>query len=175
MKIFATDIIGYKIITFHNSFEAGLVQSIIIDPENGQFLGVKFIYEKKIRVVPLSEILTFGNSFLIIKDAKSISEIDDVVKIEKALLIDAQIIDEKVETESGQKVGKVSNYIIDLSKMSLDKLYVAPAVSINFLASELIIPLTNIIEIKKKKIIVSDKYIKVKKPFFDISPSPVIE
>lgn len=175
MKIFASDIIGYKIITFHNSFEAGVVQSLIIDSENGQFLGIEFIYEKKIKVIPLSEILTFGNSFLIIKDASSISEIEDVVKIEKALSINAPIFNERVETESGQKIGKVSNYTIDLSKMYLDKLYVAPNVSINLFASELIIPLTNIIEIQKKKIIVSDKYIKVKKPFFDIKPAPVIE
>lgn len=158
-----SDIIGSKLLLFQERVLLGEITGCIIDPKDGAFLGLKIIdsIEKSPKVIPLNEIKGFGPDFVMIKDMKSLSEPSDVVRIEKALKIDPRIIGEKVETECGQKLGKVEDATIDIKFSSLGRLYVRPKGIFSFFAKQLIIPAKKIVEIKKNLIIVSDEFAKV--------------
>jgi uncharacterized protein YrrD len=175
MKRFANDLIGCELVAFQEKATAGKIDDVIIDPNTGAVLGFGFKFQRERKVIPINEVRTFGPDFVIINSAESISEPEDVIRISEALALEAPIIGEKVETESGQKLGEVSDYTIELSKMGLDKLYVRPSMGLNFLVTDLIISAKNIIEIQKKKIIVTDSYARSKKSALGIIPTPAID
>lgn len=138
----------------------GEVKCLIFDPKNGDLvgLGVFSLHDRKNKIVPTTEVKGIGDGFLIIDGLNSLCEKEDVVKISLALEVDPQIIGSKVETESGQKLGRVNDATVELHFFSLAKLYVSPSFAIKSLAKELVIPAKKIIEIKKDKIIVSDEF-----------------
>ena len=65
-----------------------------------------------------------------------------------------KIIGNKVVTQSGQSLGRVVDFEIDTSNQSINKYYVH-----SFLKESLIINVSQVIEIKKDKIIVEDTLI----------------
>lgn len=121
------------------------------------------------------EIKGFGEDFVMINDLKSISETDDVIRIKTALETGSKIIGAKVETESGQKLGRVTDATIDLKFGALERLYVNVIPLISFLSKDLIISAKKIIEIQKNKIIVSDEFAKEKVKKMAAMPSAVPE
>lgn len=157
-----SDIIGTKVLLFQERSIVGEVAGCIIDPKDGAFLGIKIIseVERKSKVIPENEIKGFGPDIVLVKDMRSLSEPEDVVRIGEALKIDPKIIGEKVETECGQKLGTVEDATINLQLLALERLYVRPKGILNFFAEQLIIPAKKIIEIKKDLIIVSDEFAK---------------
>lgn len=177
MVKFFTDIIGSRVLLFQERAQIGPAADVIIDPADGAFLGISVLdsVEKRKKVIPASEIKGFGTGFVLARDFKSLTEIDDVVRIKKVIEDDVNILGAKVETESGQKLGKVENATIDLKLLALEKLYVNPPLSISFLSTQLIIPSAKIIEIQKKKIIVGDEFAKVKKKVTESQIMPVVE
>lgn len=141
----------------------GEAAGCIIDSKDGAFLGIKIIstVEKQPKVIPSNEIKGFGPDFVLVKDMQSLSEPEDVVRIKEALLIDPIIIGSKVETECGQKLGRVEDATLNLKLSALERLYVHPRGFLNFFATSLIISAKKIIEIKRDLIIVSDEFVKV--------------
>lgn len=177
MVKFFTDIIGSTVLLFQERAQIGPAADVIVDPVDGAFLGISVLdsVEKRKKVVPASEIKGFGPGFILIRDFKSLTEIEDVVRIKKVIEEDIKIIGSRVETESGQKLGKVENATIDLKLLALERLYVNPPLSISFLSTQLIIPSAKIIEIQKKRIIISDEFAKAKKKIAAAQTAAAIE
>lgn len=174
---FFTDLIGSEVLLSQERAQVGPVSDVIIDPLDGAFLGISVLdsVEKVKKVIPAIEIKGIGSGFVLVRDFKSLTEIEDVVRIKKALETQIKILGSKVETESGQKIGKVENATINLKMLALEKLYVNPPLSISFLAKQLIIPSAKIVEIQKKKIIISDEFAKAKKKAAQAQVIPVVE
>jgi sporulation protein YlmC with PRC-barrel domain len=174
---FISDIIGSSVLLFQEKAHVGPVREVIISPDDGSFLGIVIFdpIERKKMVVPATEIKGSGKEFLLIKDYDSLTEPDDVVKIKAALEINPKIISSRVETMSGQHLGKVNDATIDFKIMCLERLYVAPASLIQFLAKDLIIPAKKIIRIEKDKIIVSDEFVTVSEKKAAIIAIPAAE
>jgi sporulation protein YlmC with PRC-barrel domain len=128
MVRFISDIIGSQVLLFQERAHVGPAKEVIIDPNDGSFLGIVVFdpIERKKKVVPASEIKGSGKNFLLIKDYDSISEPEDVIKIQSALEINPKIIDARVETQSGQYLGKVGDATVNFKMMCLEKLYVHP-------------------------------------------------
>lgn len=177
MVKFFTDLIGSNVLLFQEKAQVGPAADVIIDPENGAFLGISVLdpVEKKKKVIPASEIKGVGDKFILARDFKSLTEIEDVIRVKKTLDEKIEILGSKVETESGQKLGKVENATIDLKLLCLEKIYVNPPLSISFLSKQLIIPSSKIIEIQKKKIIVTDEFAKEKKKVAMVATAPAQE
>jgi sporulation protein YlmC with PRC-barrel domain len=172
-----TDIIDAQVLLFQEKAHVGPVRDVIIAPVDGSFLGVMIFdpIDRMTKVVPASEIKGSGKDFLLIKDYSSLTEPDDVVRIKAALEINPKIIGARVETKSGQYIGKVNNATINFKLMCLERLYVSPASLLEFLAKDLIISAKNIVEIQKDKIIVSDTYATVKEKSIVTTPALAIE
>jgi uncharacterized protein YrrD len=174
MVRFISDIIGSQVLLFQERAHVGPAKEVIIDPNDGSFLGIVVFdpIERKKKVVPASEIKGSGKNFLLIKDYDSISEPEDVIKIQSALEINPKIIDARVETQSGQYLGKVGDATVNFKMMCL---YVHPNSFIKFLAKDLIIPAKKIIEIQKNRIIVSDEFVTIRETKAAISAIPIPE
>jgi uncharacterized protein YrrD len=173
---FITDIIGSEVLVKRERLQAGKVAEVIISPDDGVFLGVTTnTFPNKKTAVPASEIQGIGDGLILIKEAESIGELEDIIRIKEVIDRKTKIIGQKVFTESGQRLGKCVNATLNLKYQKLDKIYVSPGAVIAFLASDLIIPAKNIVEIKKDRIVVTDEYLKVKAPKLATNIRPAID
>jgi uncharacterized protein YrrD len=138
-----------KIINLPLYFEdkkIGLVLDVIIDPEKGLFL---YLILNNNRYLEAKDVKEFLNNKVVIKNDKNINKIKKKYK--------NIIINNKVYTLSGEKLGKVSDFEIDLSTDRLSKIYVSGGNIIkNLIRGELIINKDQIISISEDKIIVEN-------------------
>ena len=124
----------------------GLILDIIIDPEKGLFL---YLILNNNRYLEAKDIKEFLNNKVLIKDDKNINKIKKKYK--------NMLINNKVYTLSGEKLGSVSDFEIDLAIDRLSKIYISGGNIIkNLIRGELIINKDQIIAINEDKIIVED-------------------
>jgi len=173
---FFSEILGSEVLIKQERLRGGKITSIIINPDDGTFLGILTdSYPGKKTAIPASEITGFGDGIALVNSIDSLGEPDDIIRIKTALGKKTKIIGQKVFTESGQKLGKCINATLNLRYQKLDKIYVTPKAYISFLATDLIISAKNIIEIKADRIIVSDEFAKVRAAQLAPKVSPVAE
>jgi len=124
----------------------GLILDIIIDPEKSLFL---YLILNNNRYLEAKDIKEFLNNKVLIKDDKNINKIKKKYK--------NMLINNKVYTLSGEKLGSVSDFEIDLAIDRLSKIYISGGNIIkNLIRGELIINKDQIIAINEDKIIVED-------------------
>lgn len=162
MITFFNELIGSKIILFQEKTQVGSVLQVIVSPKDGSFLGFLVKAMGKNQVVPATEIKMIGSDFIMVKDFNSLTDPTEVVRIKEALDFGAKILGEKVQTECGQKLGRVVNATLNLRLLMLDKIYVSAKFPVKALAKDLLISASKIVEIKKEVIVVTDDFAKVK-------------
>jgi sporulation protein YlmC with PRC-barrel domain len=177
MVKFISDIVGSEIILFQEHAKLGKVLDLVFDPDSGKVLGL-YCYDpilKKHRVIVPSEIKKYIRSTLLVEGYDSLADPSDMIRLQEALKINAKIVKEKVYTESGQKVGKVTAATINTTSWSLDRLYVGAQLGLKNFGTELIIPAAKIVAIESKKIFVMDDYAKVRRFSTLAAPKPAVE
>lgn len=143
MTIFHNKIINLPVYLMNKKI--GAVKNIIIDPERGLFLYVETGNNKYIKSEDIENI---SNNKIILKNKNKI--IDE-------FLGGLKIIKLKVQTESGEFLGRVSDFEINIDFNRLTRLYVSGGNIIKkLIRGELIINKDQIISIKPEKIIVKD-------------------
>ena len=97
---------------------------------------------------------------IVINDHEVLSKVDDLVRLKNLLELNFKLSGLKVESKSGQKYGKVSDYAFETSSMFIKKIYVAQPVYRNIAGGTLSIDRTQIIEITDKRIVIEDPTVK---------------
>ena len=177
MVKFISDIMDSVVILFQERIKVGTVKELIVNPDDGFFLGfVVSQYSKEDdKVVLLKNVKGFGNGIVMIDEYGALSDFNDIVEIEKTYPNNPEILKAKVVTESDQKIGKVADATVSLDSKKLEKIYVEPNLSVRFLSNQLIIPKNKIVKIEKKKIIVSDEFIAVKDKKVGVAQAAAID
>lgn len=161
------------ILSLRNGRPIGKVGDPIINPNN---LSIEAFYahsprESEHRVIFAADIRELSVRGVIVDSEDNLMELEGLVRLEKVLAIDFQMMDKKVVTKSGKSVGKVMDYVVDDKGYEIQKIYVRPAIVKAFTKNDLIIGRNQIVEVNDKKIVVKDTDIKVgskiKKPAFN--------
>jgi uncharacterized protein YrrD len=159
---FISQLIGARVILYQERALVVKVSRVLIDADNVALvvLAINPVHQKATSYIPLGEVKGFGQKLIIVESLESLSEPADVVRIEKVLQNEPEIIGALVVTEGGQKIGKVDDATLDLKFSSLKKLYVSRSFLPDILGEQKIIDARQIVKIEKKKIIVSDLGVK---------------
>jgi uncharacterized protein YrrD len=161
MIIFHNKVIGLPLVSAQDDKKIGAVKGLVINPENGKFLGLIVSRDK----------LFGGKNIALIEDIKKIDDREVIIKNENSLhspdciedsIKQIKIKNNKVITKSGDSLGEVRNFAIDLNYDTLSKIYVSGGIIEDLIRGELIIPWNQIISIKKDAITVRDIIIKSK-------------
>lgn len=154
----AKSFINIPIVSLYNSAKIGSLLDFIVESEVGKIIGVvgaeSGFFKKKAMVVSVVDIREISKKVLIVDSEDVMVPQEEVIKIDKALKSGIKIFDNRVITESGKNLGRVSDFLVD-EFFYIAKIYVKPPL-VNILETELIIPRESILKITKNKIIVSD-------------------
>ena len=136
------------------------VKDVLLDPDSGKVVAFVVNESKNEIIVPMDVIK--WDIALIIHGHGDIVDGDEVVRVERIQRNGRYYIEARVETESGEKLGKVYDLAIDTKEEKVHNLWVAKGILGLVRYNTRIISVAKIIEVQEGKIIVEDSVIKVK-------------
>lgn len=136
------------------------VKDVIMDPEQGKLLAFVVNQNKKLVILPM-DILSW-EEVIRIHNHDVIINAHEVLRIEEVQKMNTPIMSSRVETKSGEYLGKVYDLTIDNNTFMLQKIFVAKGLLGLFRYDSRIISAKNIIEILPNKIVVKEDMRKIK-------------
>jgi len=148
-----TQIIGLPIFELKNQSLLGYSHECVIDNVKKSILGIVLkpgIFSQPKYILLQMDVLKILKKNIVIRDEGAISEIKDLVRVQ-ALIDDGMFgIGQKVQTESGNNLGKLYDFLVDSESLGITKLYVRD------MTKERIISASDIISIEPKVIVIKD-------------------
>lgn len=156
MKKLFSEIQGRPVFSRDTAGPVARIFDLVIDPANGTFVALS-VHPSAAKIVGARDILSWY-PHIVIRDMDSITEPDEVIKVHEVLSEASYgpFFKNSVVTESGEKLGRVFDYLINLDAGVVLNLMVAKTFLglINF--SERIIPVSDIIRVEPDQIIIKD-------------------
>jgi uncharacterized protein YrrD len=116
------------------------------------------------------DIRQVGRHYLIIDSDDEISEARDLVRLKDVIQSPCRPIGLIVVTESGQKLGKVEEFTVELNDFTVKKLYVRPGLLKSMLVSSLVIDRGQVVDVTPKQIVVRDATAGTTEPVANLAP-----
>jgi len=92
----------------------------------------------------------------VINDHEVLSEPEELIRIQDLLDLNFELLGKQVETVSKDKVGKVGDYAVEVTSMSIQKIYATQSILKSFTGGSLSIDRSQVNEITNKRVIIND-------------------
>lgn len=159
----AKSLSNLPVVSLESGQTLGFISNIIIDPDSGKVLGLlsssNFFWKDK-KAVAVSDIHEFTPEMVLVRDDKSQLELEELVRIKKVVEQKIFILGSKVITESGKKLGKSTDFVINANLGILAKIYIENLWGQGYISGTLVISANKIISIEHKRIIVANNALK---------------
>ena len=139
--------------------QVGLADKPIINPDNLKIEGwiVSTVFNDGMHILPISEIREVVPRGIAVNDQHAITPYQDLIRMQKLININYQLIGKSVVTESKKRLGRVQDYSADLDSFYIQRIYVSPSMFKALTRDQFVISRDQILEITDKKIIVKDQ------------------
>lgn len=130
----------------------------IINPDNLKIEGFycQDRFDKKQLVLLYQDIRELLPQGFVVNDHDVLTEPDELVRLEKTLEADFEVMGKQVVTTSKQKVGKVTDYAVETETMYIQKLYVSQSILKSLAGGSLSVDRSQVVETTPKQIIIND-------------------
>lgn len=178
MLINSSKLVGCPVLSLHVGNEIARVTEPIVDPNSLKIIGIK-LEGKLIRdevgdILPIESVREFSRMGMIVDSIDEFVNGEDVVRIDKILKLNFALPGLKVVTRKKVKLGKVSDYIVDVGGWYVQQLIVQRPAIKAFFDPELIISRKQIIEVDDYQVIVKDEHERVKSKVQQVSPADFV-
>lgn len=92
----------------------------------------------------------------VIDDHDVLVEAEELVRLKKVLELEFELIGKQVETINKEKVGRVSDFAVETTSMTIQKIYASQSILKSFTGGSLSIDRSQIVEITSKRVIISE-------------------
>lgn len=136
----------------------------IINPTNLKIEGFHCqdsVNRKKHLILVAQDIREVIPEGYVVNDHDVLTEASELVRLKEVINLNFKLIGKHVVTQSGKRLGKVSDFATETSSMFIQKLYVSQSIFKNFSGGNLGINRNQIIEITDRKIVIQDLEAKV--------------
>ena len=157
MKRLYSQLIGIPLIVRDTPVKIGRVFNLLIDPDRGTLMAIQTTHAQMIAPVDLGE---FKEDHWEIKHADAPIDENELVRVQLISKARRKLIHKKVITESGEELGMVADFMMEMTTLSLVQLYVVKRQWFFLIKENHLIDWKNILEITEEAIIVKDRHIK---------------
>ena len=160
MLVAKSRLIGAPILSVQTASKIATISAPIIDPDTLKIIAFYLtgpLVNKGANILDAKSIREYSRYGCVIDSIEELIEKDDVVKIGKVIDLNFDLIDLKVETKKGSKLGKVLDYTVTSEDFIVQQLIVKRPMIKSFLDPELTIPRKEIVEVTDYKVIVKDE------------------
>lgn len=144
---------------------------VIINPNNLRIEGwyCQDSLSHQTLILLAKDVRDFVPQGIAVNDHEDLSEPTELVRLQKILELDFELLGKSVVTNHKRKLGKVSDYAFDAGSMTIQKIYVSRPVYRSLTDGQLIIDRMQIIEINNHRILVRDA--DVREPSVAVTPA----
>ncbi len=161
MLISSSSLINSPILSLQAGGMIARVSSPIIDPDSLKILGFKttgpLVAKSSEDILDVKSIREYSKYGIVIDSIEELVASDDVVKISKVLDLNFEIMDLKVITKKGTKLGKVVGFTCSDDNFSIQQIIVQRPFLKSLLDPELVIPRKEVVEVTDRTIIVKNE------------------
>lgn len=168
MLLNSTKLAGCPVLSLHLGGPIGRVTSEIVDPEDLKIIafnvnGPQTGDGEHGDILEVRSVREYSSLGMIIDSIDDLVSKGDVIKLDKIIDLNFDVIGLDVKTKKGTKLGKISGYTFEPESMQIMQLIVKRPLMKSFLDPELIIGRSQIKEVNDYEIIVKDEEEKIKK------------
>lgn len=167
MLINGSQLADCPLLSLHIGAEIARVVEPIIDPDSLKIIAFrvegKMVTEETGDILPIESVREFSRMGLIIDSIDELTDADGIVKIQQVLKLNFNLIGLKVVTKQKKsKLGKVTDYTLDVQSWHIQQIVVQRPVFKAFFDPELRIARQQIVEVNDYQVVVKDEHEKVK-------------
>lgn len=153
MFIEATKILKVPVAAEDVQAKIGEVKNIIIDPENGNFIGliVKSGIFSKVKILSTQDILDWDQNGIVTSTIDNLVLKEEIIKIDEIIRKNIFLLGIGAKLESGKSLGKVEDLLIDTDNLCVAKYYLK-----DYLGKDRVLPSDRVIKIDKEIIFRDD-------------------
>lgn len=159
MQVLSNNLIERPVMSLRTGGKVATTTRAVINPNNLRVEGFhcQDTVDKKLQLILLSiDIRDIVPQGIVVNDHSVLSEPGDLVRLKETLQINFELIGKPVFTDNKSRIGKVSDFAVDLSSLYIQKIYVAQSVIKSFAGGNLSVDRSQIVEITNKKIVIQD-------------------
>ena len=165
MLLLGSNLTGYPILSLHVGGEIARVSKPIIDPENLKIVAFRVLGPstgKEVGDILMTDgVRETSDIGMIVDSVDDFVRSGEVVRLDKVLELNFDIIGLKVITKKGTKLGKVSDYMVNPENFEISQIVVQRPFFKALNDPELWIGRSEIVEINDERIIVKDEEAKI--------------
>lgn len=166
MLINGSSLNNCPVLSLHIGGEIARVAEVVVDPNTLKIIGFrvtgKLIKDDTGDILPIESVREFSRMGMIVDSIDELVNGNDVVRLQKILKLNFDLIGMKVVTRKGNKLGKVADFTVEIGGWSIQQLIIQRPALKAFFDPQLIIPRKQIIEVDDYKVVVKDEHEKVK-------------
>lgn len=151
-------LINQSVLSLRTSTTIATATQPILNPNSlkieGFYCDDRFNHEELVLLYQdIRDILPQG---FVVNDHDVLVDPEDLVRLKDVLELRFQLIGKTVETVSGKKVGKVSDYATEMETLYIQKIYIAQSIVKSFMGGSLSIDRSQVNEITPKRVIINE-------------------
>ncbi|MFA5927090.1 MAG: PRC-barrel domain-containing protein [Patescibacteria group bacterium] len=149
-------VVGAKVFETKSQSILGEIDDIVFSETNLVILALTIksptFIKRDTKAISTTDIISLNNYAVMVGNKEAVSNLKDLVRVASAINKGFVGINQIVVTQSGRKVGRVFDYLIDSASFAITKIYTKS------ILKERIIPASAITDIQGHKIIIKDDY-----------------
>lgn len=158
MLIYESKLIGTPVLSMQSAGPIGYVASVIVNPEGLKIIAFRLNGpSRSTNLLEISSIREYSSLGMVIDSEDELVGPTDIIKLQKVLELNFDLLGLKVETKKHTKLGRIIDYTVTEEDFVVQQLIVKRPSIKAFIDPELIIPRKEIVEVTDDKIIVKDE------------------
>lgn len=151
-------IINRPVMSLRTGGQIATAVAPIINPDNLKIEGFYCSdrFENKELILLYQDIRDIIPQGIVVDDHEVLTDAEELVRLKKVLELEFELIGKPVETVSKDKVGKISDFAVETTTMTIQKLYASQSILKSLTGGSLSIDRSQIVEITQKRVIIND-------------------
>lgn len=154
----SASLLNKSVLSLRTSSPIATITGPIINPDNLKIEGFycQDRFDKRQLVLLCQDIRDMLPQGYVINDHDVLSEPEDLIRLQKVMELNFELIGKPVVTVDKEKVGKVSDYATETGTMYIQKLYVSQSILKSLAGGSLSIDRSQVQEITPRRIIINE-------------------
>lgn len=151
-------IVNRPVLSLRTGTQVATAIAPIINPNNLKIEGF-YCHDSLSRqqlILVAQDVRDVMSQGIVVNDHDVLADPSELVRLTDVMRINFQLLGKPVRTSSGSKLGKISDYAVDVQSMYIQKIYVSQSVFKSFSGGNLGVDRSQIVEITDKQVVVND-------------------
>lgn len=160
MLVYGTKLLNTRVLSVQTGSTIGNVSRIIVNPDNLQIIALEIsgpLVSPDAYILDIASIREYSTYGIVIDSIDELVASDDIIKISEILALNFNLVNLKVETKKGSKLGRIMDYTFTSEDFMIQQLIVKRPAIKSLLDPELTISRKEIVEVNDYKVIIEDE------------------